>query len=360
MMNRSKNGKLVLIFTRDFSLFTCEFWRDQLLLKVLPAAWGKGLSEQIIIFKGRLIEAYRRRDEVEELQRYITTLPLNHHLFSSAFQVHFRKAAQNLRGLITAKKPLTADLLETILREWSAMYPGYMLAMFLPGAWADSFRKARGTPAEAILNAKLEDRLFVEGLFEQADFFLREKVAQMLEKNGLSPTLARLVRFAELQQFAAIGNLPAESVLEQRQLGYAIIQGKFFLTKTPFALLEQQGYQYNCLATEKIKVIKGTIAYSSKRIIEGTVRLILTKEDFPLFQPGEILVTPMTTPDFVYLMKKAAAIITDEGGITCHAAIASRELQKPCLIGTKIATKALKDGMKVKIDGDKVYILFPT
>ena len=66
--------------------------------------------------------------------------------------------------------------------------------------------------------------------------------------------------------------------------------------------------------------------------------------------PGEILVSPMTTPDFIPAMRKAGAIITDEGGITCHAAIVSRELKKPCIIGTRIATKILKNGDYVKVN----------
>ena len=61
----------------------------------------------------------------------------------------------------------------------------------------------------------------------------------------------------------------------------------------------------------------------------------------------------MTRPEFMPALKKAAAIITDEGGITCHAAIVARELKKPCIIGTKIATKVLKDGMMVEVDADK-------
>jgi pyruvate,water dikinase len=61
----------------------------------------------------------------------------------------------------------------------------------------------------------------------------------------------------------------------------------------------------------------------------------------------------MTRPEYVPLMKKAAGIITDEGGITCHAAIVSRELKIPCVIGTKIATKVLKDGDMVEVDADK-------
>ena len=61
----------------------------------------------------------------------------------------------------------------------------------------------------------------------------------------------------------------------------------------------------------------------------------------------------MTRAEFVPLMKKAAAIITDEGGITCHAAILARELQKPCVIGTKVATISLKDGDLVEVNANE-------
>ena len=61
----------------------------------------------------------------------------------------------------------------------------------------------------------------------------------------------------------------------------------------------------------------------------------------------------MTTPDYIPAMKKAAAFVTDEGGITCHAAIIAREMKKPCIVGTKIATKVLHDGDLVEVDADK-------
>jgi pyruvate,water dikinase len=69
----------------------------------------------------------------------------------------------------------------------------------------------------------------------------------------------------------------------------------------------------------------------------------------------------MTVPDLVSAMKRAAAIVTDEGGVTCHAAIISRELKKPCIIGTKVATKVFKDGDLVEVDANKgiVRIIYP-
>ncbi len=60
----------------------------------------------------------------------------------------------------------------------------------------------------------------------------------------------------------------------------------------------------------------------------------------------------MTRPDYLPAMKKASAFVTDEGGITCHAAIVAREMKKPCIVGTKIATKILKDGDEVEVDAN--------
>ena len=85
----------------------------------------------------------------------------------------------------------------------------------------------------------------------------------------------------------------------------------------------------------------------------GVARVVYTAKDMKNFQAGEILVANQTTPDFVPIMKKAAAIVTEQGGITSHAAVVSRELKKPCVIGTKIATKAFQTGDKIKVDANE-------
>ncbi len=85
----------------------------------------------------------------------------------------------------------------------------------------------------------------------------------------------------------------------------------------------------------------------------GKVKLVEKLDELDKIQSGDILVTTMTTPDMVPSMKKASAIITDEGGMTCHAAIVSRELGTPAVVGTKNATSVLKDGSEVTVDGEK-------
>lgn len=93
-------------------------------------------------------------------------------------------------------------------------------------------------------------------------------------------------------------------------------------------------------------------ASASPGKIIGVVRVCKTKEDLLKFKEGEILVASMTRPEFVPAMKKALAIVTDEGGLTCHASIVSRELGKPCIVGTKIGTKVLKDGDMVEVNAN--------
>lgn len=104
----------------------------------------------------------------------------------------------------------------------------------------------------------------------------------------------------------------------------------------------------------EIKEFSGMIASPGK--VQGVARIITDVSKAKKFNPGDILVTSMTRPEFVPLMKKAAAVVTNEGGITCHAAIVSRELGIPCIIGTKIATKVLKEGDIVEVDGNKGII----
>ena len=98
------------------------------------------------------------------------------------------------------------------------------------------------------------------------------------------------------------------------------------------------------------KKITGTSAFPGKAT--GKARVIFDRRLAGELKKGEILVTTMTSPDFVPAMKRAKAIVTNEGGILCHAAIMARELRKTCIIGTKIATDVIKTGDLVEVDAN--------
>jgi pyruvate,water dikinase len=96
-------------------------------------------------------------------------------------------------------------------------------------------------------------------------------------------------------------------------------------------------------------LLKGIAA--SVGVAEGTVKIVHGVKDTASFKEGQILVAEMTEPSMVMMMNKAAAIVTDRGGLTSHPAIVSRELGIPCVVAAKIATQTLKDGMRVRVDG---------
>jgi len=103
--------------------------------------------------------------------------------------------------------------------------------------------------------------------------------------------------------------------------------------------------------TKEEILLKGAAA--SMGVASGPVKIIHSPTEIDKVNKGDILVTEMTTPDYVPAMKKAAAIVTDVGGRTCHAAIVSRELGIPCVVGTGTSTSALKTGQLITVDGSK-------
>jgi len=111
---------------------------------------------------------------------------------------------------------------------------------------------------------------------------------------------------------------------------------------------------YDSKAEVDVREVKGIVASKGQNSrVRGKVHIILDPAQASVFQEGEILIAPMTSPEYVFLMKKSLAVITDTGGLTSHAAIVSRELNIPCLVGTKVATKIFKDGDLVEVDAAK-------
>lgn len=161
-----------------------------------------------------------------------------------------------------------------------------------------------------------------------------------------------------------IMNEEIKSILEKRKKGFAIIwingEVQTVFGDESLKLQNETAETYKILQEEEIldkKVISGSIANRGR--VRGTARILNTYNDIYKVKKGDIIVTTMTTPDYVSAMEKAAGFITDEGGITCHAAIISREFNVPCIVGTVNATKEIKDGEIIELDAynGKIYKL---
>ncbi len=176
--------------------------------------------------------------------------------------------------------------------------------------------------------------------------FLKESAKRL----GL--TLRQVRRFAPWELVAALREGKADADMLNRRWKHHVFyvkagKGEFFTGDKADEFVRSLDVE-KPPADSEAKELTGDCACPG--FARGIVRQIEKPEDMPKMNDGDILVAHATNPDIVPAMKKAGAIVTDLGGITCHAAIVSRELKKPCVIGTKFATTWVKDGDVVEVD----------
>ncbi len=166
----------------------------------------------------------------------------------------------------------------------------------------------------------------------------------------------RVLSDREIEKLVSLGELIEEHYGKPQDIEWAIENGEIYIVQSrPITTIRETEERKEVIEEGKI-LLKGLGA--SPGVASGHVKIVKETKDITKVEQGDILVAVMTTPDMVPAMKKASAIVTDEGGMTCHAAIVSRELGVPAVVGTKNATKVLKDGMLVTVDGEKgvVYL----
>lgn len=141
-----------------------------------------------------------------------------------------------------------------------------------------------------------------------------------------------------------------EHYLKPQDMEFAVEHGHILLVQTrPITTVGKPPVEAGDGRVELL--VRGLGA--SPGIVSGAARVLRGPEEGGHLKDGEVLVAPMTTPDWVPFMRRATAIVTDGGGTTSHAAIVSRELGIPCVVGTRKATSVLRDGLLVTVDGQQ-------
>ncbi|OIO51863.1 hypothetical protein COY93_00285 [Candidatus Uhrbacteria bacterium CG_4_10_14_0_8_um_filter_58_22] len=212
---------------------------------------------------------------------------------------------------------------------------------------------------------------------ERPDSFLKSIAEYRFSLKEKSRALFRLLLDVILKEMAVRFGLPVDDLcfytmdelvslidtgqkieIQERRAGYVLWKShgeKRIFSGERFGEIERY-VDERMMSGQEDGVLTGSVAFGGK--VRGRVRILrhdkkdISKE-VEKFVEGDILVTEMTRPDTVLACGKASAIVTDEGGVVCHAAIVARELKKPCIVGTKIATRVLKDGMIAEVDADR-------
>jgi len=163
--------------------------------------------------------------------------------------------------------------------------------------------------------------------------------------------LKRKLTDPQIVELAKLGKKIHKHYFYPQDIEWVFYKKKFYIVQSrPVTTLkEADGEKEDQSKIKEKPILKGQAA--SPGLASGPVQKISSAKEINKIQKGDVLVAPMTSPDFVPAMKKVVAIITDKGGQTSHAAIVSRELGLPCVVGAKTATKDLKNNQMVTVDG---------
>ena len=193
-----------------------------------------------------------------------------------------------------------------------------------------------------------EARLYVEHVLDHIEEFMRTFGAQVERDTGLPANLALCMNKEEALAYLASGVLPSRETLLARDAKTAVLSDESVSGLAVGA--EVKAVRDAVVPPTAEGSVKGTTGYGGTAT--GPVKIILDPEKAEHFARGDILVTGSTRPEYLPIMEKAAAFVTDAGGILSHAAITAREMKKPCVIGTKVATQTFKDGDVIEVNAD--------
>jgi len=329
--------------SREYSLFRVRSWYYSMNEKG-GELWGMGVEENCVVYRGGdLVDVYYEPNELKKVFAQMMKKCGEDSEYVKNEINNFLRLFQKLKPYyLGSKKIESIEELRKVYELYSDVWAYTAMIFVLPTL----------PVTEELKKLALKAREETQEYNETSEELFKEKLEEFF------PHLKGKTRFILPEE---VWNKEVEKSeiferIKEREKGFIYYGGRIYTGELQENLdklgirLENKKSAVSGEAEYGANEIKGQIAYKGK--VSGRVKIVSSVEDLPKVQEGDVLVAAMTMPKYLPAMKRAAALVTDEGGITCHAAIVSRELGKPCVIGTKIATEVLKDGMKVEVDAD--------
>jgi phosphohistidine swiveling domain-containing protein len=327
---------------------------------------GAGFLSVVFLLKHGGMTEYRSEKEEENLKKVFRDLFFNRYQKIQSLIRQFVRDYNRLMEIVKQSNNIknhspaeVIKLIKEFIKYYHAVWPAVMVIYWIP-YWAEmgEFSKNFSEEDKKKINYMLDVRHKHDREYVSAMFFYDNVYEYIKNKFSVNNNL-RVLTPEELISILKERKISEElkKKIEKRTDKCLVFRDQIFPYKNRAEIndfLKKYNYQ---IVEEKenvarVDVLKGKVAYAGG-LIKDKVKLLFSRDDMAKVESGDIIVSPMTTPYFNPVLKKAAAIVTDEGGITCHAAIVAREMKKPCVIGTKIATKVLKDGDLVEVDAEK-------
>lgn len=334
----------------SYTLISCSYWGPQY-HHTLKRILGEQFDHTLFIHRKGVASFYLPQEEFRHLGQEMAKKVMK----SSAF------ATKNLNWL---KK--NTDILMPMMKKLQkkiptlAEYKKFHSAFERHLAYHVFMKKTVDFLSVDALNKLLpiftDARLYSEAIYSETEAFFRNVMKLIGKKEGYNAHDLTCLYQPEFEEYLRVGSLPSPELLKKRYAASALYFEKDKMTELLGKDAEKVDVLLGKQSTSSRKELKGISAYPGQ--VKGRCRIVPDPFNVQAFDEGDILVTGMTRPEFLPLIEKAAAIVTESGGILCHAAIIARELKKPCIVGTQVAMKVLKDGDMAEINANKgiVYI----
>jgi phosphohistidine swiveling domain-containing protein len=323
-------------YTRDFVLALGEAWLDALERLCVDSGWGVP-SEPIYLchMQNGVIEYWGNRNVLGWFTDRILAENMRGSQFLEKNIALYSDAIAEMKTLWEKATPATREELRRSIELYSTACVGWDVFYYSAGD--------ERTPYD--LRERAVKNRDADTLGASGNAFCERSLRSLYPELG---EYARLILKEELE------NLPEAAELEQRLKDFTIIKNGEIELRAPLSLDQvaerYPQFRFDIQKVESTDLVRGAVCYKGK--VRGPVRIVTRTKQIADVREGEVLVTFMTTPEYIPAMHKAAAFVTDEGGITSHAAIFAREMKKPCVIGTKFATQVFKTGDIVEVDAE--------
>ena len=324
----------------SYTFISCSYWGPQY-FKKLSEILGKGFETTIFIHKKGTVSFLVKKDELDNLGNFLarkvkhdqSTLELLNILKENTDII------MNLMGTLSGK--IINEEEYEMFREVFEKHLAYHVFMkktvdYLP----------RDLLSEMLPKFK-EARLYSEAVYSRTEKFFRDLAMAISKKENFESELLTCLTQDEFEKYISTQTLPRKNTLKDRyEFSVLICERGILQVLTGEAAINFEKEMSKADPAEEI--IRGTPVFPG--IVRGRCRIIMDPFADVQFEQGDILVAGMTRPEFVRFYRKAAAIVTDAGGMLCHAALIAREMKKPCIVGTEKATKKFKDGDIIQVD----------
>ncbi len=328
------------IFSRDFSLPSVEAWvRGE---STNPKGWTQKMQPflpYIVTQRAdNTVAFFYDLVGVTWIQDLLIDTARKNRTFVQTIGTTVLKKLSYIRPIYEMEEPIGLSELKRFIKELEAGYPWF------EAMWWFFQMDDETKVADFNLETLAKVRTLTDRLCNSSDVVIRKSLEQ------LYPELGEVASELKIEEINT-GKHPSKKQLGERHKGYFFGNNLLLTGVSPSQAAKRFGITFVREVVKKTKELTGSVAY--KGIAKGYVRRIMGHDQISEMKEDEILVSPMTMPDFLPAMKKASAFVTDEGGVLCHAAIVAREFRKPCIVGTKFATQVLHDGAYVLVDANK-------